>query len=518
MRNKFSIFLTVMLMRFAATGQIPSTLQIAETNDAAALSWSVGFPPFFALQTATNLSPPITWSSEALVSGAGTANVPMNNSQQFFRLAEVTPIFQFAIFYNMNLEFAPANAMTITGPVFSNAGIWTRAETTLVFLNSVTAVGIISSNSIDPFCTSFNAGGNNPIFDGAQNTNSPALSLLFVTNNDPASVEAILQLPPMALGSADAYSPAGQVYFANQTYLIITNAPSGGNIQVFYQDPNNSSALTLVPMDATNITGVSPNFVTNHFYSFVTNASFYDYRESDTVKAIQIDVANLGIWRTNTAALGGRSFNNQNITDKGNGINSIYVHNSVPLSSTTLPAVRLINGQQLPSDGLAVATPDPIYVKGNFNSQTSAGSDAGTANVNYTEPAALYGDALTILSSSWSDSYTASTALASRVVTAPVTINAATLEGIVPSTAANFSGGVENYFRLLENWNSTAFWYNGSIVCMFPSQYATGTYTNVGLSTSYYSAPVRDWAFDQNFTNQAGLPPLTPFVVNSVSP
>ena len=422
------------------------------------------------------------------------------------------PLFQFAIFYNMNLEFAPAVNMTITGPVFSNAGIWARANGSssgLQFSSTVsTAGGVISSNTTDPFSTSYAPSGKaNPAFSGGTSTNNPELTLPIGTNNSPAAVEAILQMPP----PDNSYT-----YLYNLADLIITNATSGANIQVFYQDPTNSSALTYVPMDAFWVNSLT--HVTNYYYSFVTNASFYDYRETSTAQAIQIDVQKLGVWRTNTAALGGNSFNNLNISDKGKGINSIYVYNSYPLSSSALPAVRLINGQQLPSDGLAVATPDPIYVKGNFNTQTSAGNDANSADVTYTEPAALYGDALTILSSSWNDSYTASTPLASRVVAAQVTINAATLEGIVPSTAANFSGGVENFFRLLENWNGTAFWYNGSIVCMFPSQYATGTYVNVGLSSSYYSAPVRDWAFDSNFTNQAGLPPLTPFVVNSLSP
>ena len=34
----------------------------------------------------------------------------------------------------------------------------------------------------------------------------------------------------------------------------------------------------------------------------MTNATFYDYRESDTVQAIQIDVGKLNTWLTNNAA------------------------------------------------------------------------------------------------------------------------------------------------------------------------------------------------------------------------
>ena len=90
-------------------------------------------------------------------------------------------------------------------------------------------------------------------------------------------------------------------------------------------------------------------------------------------------------------------------------------------------------------------------------------------------------------------------------------------EGIVesnPNISGNYSGGVENFLRLLENWGGTLT-YNGSIVVMFPSIYATNYWQPTG---NYYNAPTRHWAFDNNFTNLAGLPPLTPLVVNFISP
>jgi hypothetical protein len=69
---------------------------------------------------------------------------------------------------------------------------------------------------------------------------------------------------------------------------------------------------------------------------------------------------------------------------------------------------------------------------------------------------------------------------------------------------------------LQENWGSgTILTYNGSIVVMFPSQYATNKWLPTG---NYYNAPHRAWAFDLNFTDPAKLPPLTPRVVNYVTP
>ena len=102
----------------------------------------------------------------------------------------------------------------------------------------------------------------------------------------------------------------------------------------------------------------------------------------------------------------------------------------------------------------------------------------------------------------------AGTALSSRTP-GDTCVNAAALEGIVPSNGTAYSGGVENFLRLLENWTGRTITYNGSIVVMFPSQYATNVWQTTGV---YYNAPTRKWGFDLNFTDQGRLPPLTPQV------
>ena len=119
--------------------------------------------------------------------------------------------------------------------------------------------------------------------------------------------------------------------------------------------------------------------------------------------------------------------------------------------------------------------------------------------------------AITVLSSAWQDSYDSSTSLGSRNAT-PTTVNAAALEGIVQSTKAGstkkYSGGLENFMRLLEQWSGQTLTYNGSIVVLFESKYATNSW-----GTSYYGVPVRQWGFDLNFSKGAEyLPPLTPTV------
>ena len=314
----------------------------------------------------------------------------------------------------------------------------------------------------------------------------------------------------------------------NAADLIISNnanglaTAKGTNITVYYQNPNTSQDIQLVPGDlplATNVTQLGPFKTTNtvYAYSFVTNSSFWDYRESDTVQSVDINVGKLNAWLTNATARGGQQYNtlsSSGSTSEGHGINSIYVYNNVPLTTSQLPAVRMVNGAQLPNSGLTVVTPQPMYVLGYYNVQTNgtaANASANTTNTAYTVPASLMADAVTILSSNWSDSYNSSTPIGSRNPTAD-TVNAAMLVGILPSVTVNgtkeFSGGLENYLRLLENWSSaTTLTYNGSEVAMFTSQYATNFWQSPGV---YYNVPTRNWGFDNNFKNYSKLPPLTP--------
>src|SRR5213075_1505083 len=106
-------------------------------------------------------------------------------------------------------------------------------------------------------------------------------------------------------------------------------------------------------------------------------------------------------------------------------------------------------------------------------------SARGTTNTSGTMPASVCADAVTVLSTGWVDTNAAlsSTVLSSRIA-ANTTVNAAILTGIVPTTSASDSGGVENFPRFLEDWTSKTLTYNGSMICMFYSQYATGLWNN----------------------------------------
>jgi len=470
------------------------------------------------------------------------------------------PLFQFAIFYNVNLEIDPGNTMFISGPVFCNQSIW-EGSSVLTFGSTVQAVGtnclqVSSSAPGDPFALNYQGSGASTFnVPGQPVSKANALVMPIGTNNNPNTILGLLELPPAAyaMGTAAAYSTNGFAYPANEADIVITNfasgtnsgpyMPVGTNLIVYYQN----FGLTQLPYDfyiitngnlhttyATNwVSGTLLGAKTNIYYagfSWVTNVIFYDWREgwnggsgpAKQVQAVQIDVAKFNTWLTNSIATNsGYSSDQNSLTQLGHHLGGVYVYNSVPPSSSVLPAVRLVNGAQLPNPGNAsipygftVATEFPMYVLGNYNSQNNGLSALGLWSTNGTSvatantlPAAIMADSVTILSTNWNDSVTTTLPTPGNT-----TVNAAMLEGIVasnPSISGNYSGGVENFLRLLENWSKStqALTYNGSIVVLFYSQFATNSWQPTG---NYYNPPTRNWAFDLNFKSASKLPPMTP--------
>jgi hypothetical protein len=411
--------------------------------------------------------------------------------RQDVQLASI-PVFQFAIFYSMDLEVNPGPAMTITGKVHSNASLFSSPGNSLDFMEAVSAVGSINNfrNTNDPNGNS----GINPVYHVTPIPGVGSLTLPVGTNTTPAAAQAILNIPP---SSEDYLSEAGQQRYYNKCDLIITT--TNGSITVM---AGRWAGMTNLAPDIP-ASGTNPAT-----YSFLnTNVSFYDGREGKWTVTTEIDVAKLSTWMTNAGA----TLNNSMQLIKSRSINSVYVTDQRKASGK-MPAVRVTGGQNLPASGLTVATPQPLYVKGNFNAPDLTVGSTNTVNA---KAASLLGDAITVLSGKWSDS-ASTNSLASRAAT-NTTVNAAFLAGIVPSATVSgtkhYSGGVENYPRFLEDWSSKTLTYNGSMVVLFPSRYATNWWITPG---TYYQAPTRKWAFDVNFLSASRLPPGTPQVLKLV--
>ncbi|MBK9991107.1 MAG: hypothetical protein IPP19_10320 [Verrucomicrobia bacterium] len=205
-----------------------------------------------------------------------------------------------------------------------------------------------------------------------------------------------------------------------------------------------------------------------------------------------------------------------------NGV--VYIHDLASGTANNRKGVMLENGITLPTTtestvarggGLTVVTDHSAYIIGNYNTggnppvNSGAITDAATVAGYTVRPAAVMADAVNVLSRNWTIAYN-SLSLGSRTPSS-TTVNAALLSGNVPSTnPGGYSGGVENFPRLLEAWTSSIrLTIYGSMICLFPSIYATSRWG----SSNVYDVPSRNWYFEPTFNNPNCLPPGTPNIV-----
>jgi hypothetical protein len=76
-----------------------------------------------------------------------------------------------------------------------------------------------------------------------------------------------------------------------------------------------------------------------------------------------------------------------------------------------------------------------------------------------------------------------------------------------------YSGGLNNYMRLLEDWSGQTLNYSGSMISLGTPLEFNGDYRSAGNSESYFNAPNRNFNYETDFNSFPKLPPLTPSVV-----
>jgi Tfp pilus assembly protein PilX len=175
--------------------------------------------------------------------------------------------------------------------------------------------------------------------------------------------------------------------------------------------------------------------------------------------------------------------------------------------------VRPDNGQ----GGFSVMSENPLYVWGNYNSNSGDPFWANSkANDIPHSAAAVMADAVTLLSNGWSDlNDMANTLTMGNRNAVPTFYRMAVAGGKnmnFPQPAGTHQdfgtdGGVHNFLRYIENWGGTTLSYRGSLISLYYSQYATGTFK---CCTLVYTPPTRNYYFDTEFLIPSNLPPGTP--------
>lgn len=384
--------------------------------------------------------------------------------------ASVVPVYQFAVFYENDLEIAPGPAMTLGGRVHSNSDMYLQSDNSLKIDSYTTSAGDIKHGR-HPNSGMSTGSGTVQIKDGTgtyQNMKNADNTWLDSDDGDwvnksidrwDGRVEdknhgmTELKLPVVASGEPmDMIGRSGTDNADSYEHKAGLKILDG---QVYFRQPDSSWQNVTTDFTSAGI---------------LTQSTFRDGRENKDVKSYDIDIAKL---------------NTSSYWPDG-GI--IYSANEI---SGSLVATRLKNGSEL-KEGLTVASENPVYTVGNYNSVNK-------------KPASIMADALTILSVNWTDGNSWN----STRTAADTRVNAAYMTGNKASgTGGNtYSGGFENLPRFLENWSGKKFMWKGSAVDLWLSEKATGTWGG-----SYYSPPNREWEFDTDFLDPNKLPPGTPLI------
>lgn len=426
-------------------------------------------------------------------------------------LAALVPITQYAVFYQGLLEFTLTAPLTIRGRVHANGNIYQGSTSKYTFQGTVTTTGTITAPGNDGYSSSSWTYKGDYKGNPSNSVGLASINLSIGTNM--ASAHQLIEIPPAAYAGANATSVVAQSYLYNKAQVVLT--VSNSVVKLSVQEAPSSSQVAAQGASAvytfTNLAAISAS--TNLPFLTLTNR-FYDQRESKTNLVVDIDVGRYRQWVAT----------NSWVQDKTATPTILYVANNQTTTSSQLAAVRLSNGRYLPENGglgFTVATYNPLYVWGHYNQTNN--SFLNTSNTTSgTVPAALMSDALTILSSSWTDanSLGANKLDPADRNAASTTVNAAILTGVMPSTGttwSTFSGGVHNLPRLLEDWDGCVLTLNTSIAKLFSSTIATNQFRNPvsflssGKTTNpYYTPPDRNFNYDLNFMDYSKQPPGIP--------
>jgi len=460
--------------------------------------------------------------------------------------AEAVPVFQYAVFYDSDLEVNPGPSMTLAGRVHSNGNLHLGCNNTLTLnTNYVRSAGNIYRNrKDDPTQSTGTVSIRNWVanpFSGAEpttyfNMNSKSqmgsvpsvggYDASFITgwdnNSDGDFLDAGDWLPwgpgALAYWSQTSNYTGGAGFTVKDASHGVTSAapPPLSAVKMFEPAVGGSGDWSLVLGDWILTPGAGTHdkgfYHANAGLTIIANATHtawkaYDSNNVDVsafIPAGAVSLSSIYDARQGGGAAGSATKVKTLVLDMSilgssskwpaNGL--IYAGCNNKGSGTNAKGVQMINGHTLPSK-MTTVSDGAVYVKGDFNTVNKKGS-------------AIIGDAVNLLSNGWTGSKVKGSGVPNATAT---TFNTAVLTGNTDTIpGSSYSGGFENLPRFHENWTGVLCTINGSFVNFWPSQFATGLWGQSGV----YSPPNRKWSYDPMFNSVANLPPFTPMTVTAV--
>ena len=416
----------------------------------------------------------------------------------------LVPLFQFAVFYDKDLEIAPGATMNLSGPIHTNADLYLNAEGNLNIYGQVTTAGDIYRGRKN------NSNCNDSVSIIAPVTLKPLLNGCSKRTKitDFAAWKGMIEsnVEKLTVPSPDILNPVPSSNYFSLADLRLQLKLNTNNT------PNTSVSKTGVVVLKTDGTVNSDqtkklNACTGSINSLVVGSTntFYNNREKKNIRMFEVDMGALFNCLYSTNWLGDPS-KKLNTTDKGGLVFNFSLDGVDSDKSSNNYGVRLRNASYLGSSksgapeikGLTVVTNQAMYLMGNYNTTSK-------------KPAAIMSDSFNILSTAWNDSKSSW----SQRVAANTTINTAILSGTdstggiegTSGQGGTYNGGLENYPRLHEQWSGKTLTYKGSFVSLSTPKHVKGSWV---YGDPQYNAPTRNWDYDTDFNDGDKLPPLSP--------
>lgn len=283
---------------------------------------------------------------------------------------------------------------------------------------------------------------------------------------------------------------------------------------------------------------------------------YYNSREKQEMRLLQLNIESLAIWNRDGKYLDGstltttadllykraeadssaeaNSFQSLGLAAVDDTQGGMVIHATIDgniyskaKTNKSPYGFAFINGKQLfglakttthpDPTGVTIASDQAIYVQGDYNAIKIGSNPDGTDKF-YKQPASILADSFNPLSNACLNKDKAINHIdetgcsidgTNGVKPTNTTFNGAVLSGTDVSGAPGaYNGGLENYPRFAENWSGITWFYRGSFVSISEPLYVSGKWG------PGYSAPNREWDYDTDFDEPKRLPPLTPqFVV-----
>jgi hypothetical protein len=463
----------------------------------------------------------------------------------------LVPMFQFAAFYDKDLEILPGPDMSLDGRVHANGDLYLDSDgSTLSISGEVTAAlrsdgsgGAIHRGRKDRNTCD----GDLVLPDGtAGGRDVDCLGGDSFTPVDDAywggfGGQVRTRLPTLTVPEPEEFALGGTYYEEADVRLALDLRNGASQARPVVLRPTLSGAQPVVdegltstlsgclasdvsdpadrPYAAGGLRDYATTFADGDVRAVEYSNSFYDNREDATLRVLEVDVQGLLTCLDRhdggpTGFFGDRDVDDRTIATERNGGLVWYLTVLGPDADDAASgyAVRVRNGATLAAtdpgapdiEGLTIASDQPAFVQGDYN-----------LNPDW-RPASFITDAINVLSNAWGDAWNDAQSQTWSARTATSTaVNAAFLSGTdvtggsdgLGGQGGGYNGGLENYPRFHENWSGRTFAYRGSFVSLGEPRHAGGAWS---YGSPVYTAPNRDWNYDVRFNQAQNLPPLSP--------